>query len=648
MNRRIVLEPDLSPGGFERLLRLEPETAYEFNMAAYAPGYGLDIRAVIIEIAEGREVANQDIGWFAFLPRTEFAFEFRTGATEEYRLELRISGGAEAGLEIEYIRLNSLAITGSRGIYTHPIMRDFDPAAAVPAKWVADRIRMRGALNQTLAVLAAFQSDAAFDGVTLEIAPPPGISAGCFDVRMIRDQVLLPAQPAVLGAGERRGWWITFTPDETLKAGTHGGALKVMDGDRVLEEIPLILDILDLRLPEPDIAFLQYHSERYIPGEFLNEKLRRAYYEDMRRHGMNTITVYNNPDVDGSRLDVGHNWQFSAEELELRRERGAAPGQETEESWRKKFEYGLARELETVREAGLGIRFPVLWLAGKISYSSDRNDWWGGMNPVLLRELYCGWRQEWPRPLYYVIDEPSGIRERTEKALELLEALKNTECGIPLVSANIDDEPLGHYYRVWIQAISRIDEAMCRAAADKQAELWAYCCSTSNRVTAQPRAMFGFWAARTGVKGVAQWAYYDARDGFADGVDRSRCCLSRIGLSPEGPIPTSSWEATREGVTDYRIVQLCRRYVGRLRECGQAPGAEALLEECEKTMTCVLNSVAFNLFAPLADSGSFGDRHSFRPILGLGDQETIFEQKRATLWKLIEKVDSYLKSRSER
>ena len=309
--KNIVLTRELDPAGFEKELELAPDSLYEFRMAVSAPGYGVDIRVIIAELPGCREAVSQDIGWFSFLPRTEFRFEFRTGQTSCYRLRLEIAHGNETGLEIEYIALNSLEPFSGQIAYTHSIMRRFEPDAVPLAGWRAERLVFTGALNQTTARILAFQSVAEHEAVFLEIIPPDGVSRGCFDVRAIRDQVLPCACPVTLGAGERAGWWITFEPDGMLLPGEHVGTLRIMDHETVLEELSIVLNILDFRLPEPDIAFLMYHSERYIPGEFLTDRLRRMYYEDMRRHGMNTVTVYNNPDVNGSEFDFEHNWQFS-------------------------------------------------------------------------------------------------------------------------------------------------------------------------------------------------------------------------------------------------------------------------------------------------------------------------------------------------
>ena len=102
------------------------------------------------------------------------------------------------------------------------------------------------------------------------------------------------------------------------------------------------------------------------------------------------------------------------------------------------------------------------------------------------------------------------------------------------------------------------------------------------------RAFYGFWAYRTGVKGVAEWAYYDLRgwtadaEGNAYGDPGSR--HSRICVSPAGPVPTISWEASREGIDDYRYVQLLRDLCKEAEDLHQqlARDAEQLLDQADR------------------------------------------------------------------
>ena len=57
----------------------------------------------------------------------------------------------------------------------------------------------------------------------------------------------------------------------------------------------------------------------------------------------------------------------------------------------------------------------------------------------------------------------------------------------------------------------------------------------------------------------------DADGSIRDSSNR----LSRVGLSPSGPVPTVAWEATREGTEDYRLIQLYRDLITRLTSVRQ-------------------------------------------------------------------------------
>lgn len=635
---------DFTPGNMIKEITLSPAADYEFTLAAHCRDYGLELRAVLTA-ETGDEIFNHDIGWFSHLPYTEFVFPFTTGTARNYRLALTITAEkhpAPPSLQFLTIRPLTPASEKRQFAYTHSIMQKFEPRQPVLEKWETDMLKLSGGTNEITAALFGFQT-AEKGKINATIA---GFPDDWFELRNISGTMLPPARPRLAAAGERLGWWLTFTPPAGMKPGNYSGQLKFSGG----YAIALELEILDYELPEPDITFLQYHSERYIPAQYLNDDLRLAYYEDMRKHGMNSVTVYNNPDVDGKQIDFQHNWQFSPEELALRKERNCAgTDKESASNWRKRFEFGLEREMELLHRSGLATRkHPVLWLAGKIGYSSDRNDWWGGIEPESVKKIMRQWPKKWASPLYYVIDEPTGYQDRTRKALELLENLRKSDCRIKTVSANIDAEPLGKYYNTWIQGVHRIGHEMTDSCRKHHAELWSYCCSVANDNVAMPRAMFGFWAIRSGVRGVVQWAYYDARDAFCANnkqnvTDRSRCRLSRVGLSPDGPVPTVSWEATREGVTDYRLALLFRQLQEKLQQSIPDPRAKFLLDSGEKIWNQVIDSIPGNAFAPLGGNGSFADRNQFIPQLGFGEPATVFERKRLALRHHIMEVKQFFR-----
>ncbi|MBN79109.1 MAG: hypothetical protein CMJ70_03125 [Planctomycetaceae bacterium] len=259
---------------------------------------------------------------------------------------------------------------------------------------------------------------------------------------------------------------------------------------------------------------------------------------DMVAHGMNTVTVYNNADVDGKEVDFAHNTGYAPDD--------------------PRYAYGLDTTMRMIWESGrCDDGQPVLWLTsrfGEKCYS------WGGTPEPAFKLMLGEWqRRKWPEPFSYATDEPGGSGPRAAAARELLTRIKSWGLPIRTTTAGLDPETLGKYFDVWIQGEGGVSQKSVQLARQLDAEVWTYICHGVHQNMPFPRALYGFWAARTGVKGVASWAYYDNRrwtadaQGYVAGDPATR--LSQVCVSPNGPLPTIAWEAIREGVGDYRYLQ---------------------------------------------------------------------------------------------
>jgi hypothetical protein len=299
----------------------------------------------------------------------------------------------------------------------------------------------------------------------------------------------------------------------------------------------------------------------------------------------------------------------------------------------------------------------VIWLAGKKTLMQNNVDAWGRMSSgKKIEESVKQWHkhENWPEPLYQVIDEPDNLEDRIKAAQEIFASLDNTELKVRTVTANVAPQRLGSKYNVWVQPASRMSESSQRTADDFGAELWVYDCASSNRNMAMSRALYGFWAQLSGVKGVAQWAYYDSFEDFAAcddelEADKSLTTLSRVGLSPEGPVSTLGWEATREGTVDFRICKLFRHYRQKLAETYGNADNEAYKQRLKQTLAQVnevynrvLDSVPLEAFATVRGENLFYARLMFKPPVGPGNPDTTTEVKRYALLPHIIQIKNIL------
>ena len=135
-------------------------------------------------------------------------------------------------------------------------------------------------------------------------------------------------------------------------------------------------------------------------------------------------------------------------------------------------------------------------------------------------------------------------------------------------------------------------------------ELWSYGWSTSYKyTTADMRHYFGRYLWKTGLTGASIWCYNHGkfRDRFnrtytqADGTftPEQYHLFSYVWYEGDEIIPTTLWEAIREGVDDYRYLRTLKQFAtaaatsegGELREAGRA-GLQ-LLDEIRDTVPVI-------------------------------------------------------------
>ncbi|MCK5803582.1 MAG: LamG domain-containing protein [Lentisphaeria bacterium] len=671
--------------GLKQRVTLRPHTDYRLRFWAAKDGTG-DVRASLRALRDGKPVGQATVSyttaWTSFFVWTPIEVPFRTGSENAYELGIRQYGAPPAPVWIDQVAIELVGEKVARPtptdlkrgfqLFSQSIMLPFDERSMPGPDAVIESVRILMAKGEYEPGLLAIHALRNLRDVDLRLSGDlmgPGrakLSRDDVVIREYRQSLLPPSRPRFAGRDANLAWWVTVRTAADSPAGIYTGALQVVADDEVRAEIPLTVEVLNIALPQPDIAYAMYHAEAYFPdSKFLTETMRRAYYRDMREHGMNTVTVYNTPDVDGRRIDFGRNYKYPPDDPV------------------RKPEFGLDKVVPMILESGLcASGEPIMWLVSK-----NGEYGFGGASETATRAMLEEWlKRKWPTPLLYVHDEPS-YRERIDAVKPVLERIKSWKLPVKTVTAGLDIEELGSLYDVWVQSDSTITYKIVQEAQAHGAELWTYNCNVAYSNAPFPRAFFGFCAYRNGVKGVAQWAYYDAKNWVmdADGTVHGSNNLSRVCLSPTGPVPTVSWEATREGIDDYRYAM---RFSRLLKQAEQeveklAAGAAKLLsdedarkiEQREKQLErkfdpkvsqarwkavdekqaegermylaarnlrrelriarrahqVVIMTIPFDAMAP---KGALPFGHAlatYYPVLGLGDPRTVAEQKRRIL-----------------
>ena len=565
-------------------LILEPDSSYKFSLwMAQAKTVG-DIKINILA-SDGSVCGSYSSGWSPRFPWLYFEVPFLTNDCSQYYIDISVVLGHGWSTWFDDIKIIKQAgaprATPTEQdfdlgfqLFNRSVMKSYGIELQPPsAAETIDLLHIglgRGEYEPTLLGLYAF---AHLEGVDVRLTGDltgPGnakIPAEDVVVRRLEGALLPFTQPRPVDAKGILAWWVTAKTDKTCQPGVYHGELQISVAGDVVRRLPFEVDVMDLELPVPEVAFWVYHHEAYFQSRFLTPDLQKAYFRDMVEHGMNTVTVYNNADVDGNaNVDFAHNYGYNRTDPQ--------------------FDYGFDTTVPWILESGLCSEGqPLFWLPSRDSTDGGLAYGWGMVPENALKASLEQWQQRgWPEPLLYVGDEPGSDTGMVPR----LKMIKSWNLNVRLTTAGIDSDALGEYYDVWIHSDRGITLAELEKANALEAELWQYNYQTPYENMPFPRAFYGFYAFRTGVKGAASWAYYDNKDWYADadgnvhGHPRTR--LSRVCVSPNGPIPTLGWEATREGVDDYRYAQMMRDLVAeaeqRVKE--MTSKAKAILSEDDR------------------------------------------------------------------
>ena len=537
----------------EQTVKLKPNSTYRLTFWTAKDTTG-DVRAYVVA-KDGSGIVLEFIsGWAHFFVWTEVECEFETNDAREYDLRLVQYGPPADAAWFDQVKLERIPRPTERAprpkgdmhLYSQSVMIPFDESKPDATAMMSDQFSVQKVGNEYEPCLVAMQAHRDLPKVDLRMSSDLTSSTGkklssdSIEIRSYEDAVLPRTRPRDASAGQCLAWWLTVKPTPGLSPGFYSGTLDILAGGKIIGTAKLVVNQLDLSLPQPDASFFVYHAEYYFDEKHLTPELKQAYYRDMVQHGMTTVTVYNSPNVDGEKLDFSHNYMVS------------------DEKHPEFCKWGLDQTVAAILGSGMCQQGqPLLLLANKQAGAGIGTMFKESMLPRVLEEWES--HKDWPPVFFYIHDEPS-FQEAIDRAKEILEPMRRWGPSIKTATSGLDIPQLGALYDLWIQIDSEITRENINAARSHAADIWAYNCTVPFVNAPFNRAFYGFWAYRSGVEGFGRWAYHDAigavldEEGKIHGAAGPR--LSMVLSSDDGPVPTVAWEAAREGVDDYRLVML--------------------------------------------------------------------------------------------
>jgi hypothetical protein len=350
------------------------------------------------------------------------------------------------------------------------------------------------------------------------VPPAPTATAADLDKRVAppAESMYLQRGTAVerLPAGISVNFWLTLYAKAETAPGMHLGKVLIEADGKPATEVVLAVDVRPFELAAARIPFGMYYARgMYNKGD---DAPHPFIYRDMAAHGQNSVTFYAERDFGG--ID------FSA-----------VPPQTAGR---------MADHLAMARDAGLvHPDIPCIILQHNIVAARKDSP---GLTETQLTAATT-WLQTqhqdngWPEIIVYGQDEPPhnapGLRE-TYAPLRTLPIRLATAMSAVAAYAH------GDIHDVWIVHDGHITPELQAEAKRRAAQVWTY----TYRLWRQSynpliqRYYAGMYTWALGLRGNYVWEYYYAYNWVEP-------------LSKE-TMPTTGWEARREGIDDYRYLQM--------------------------------------------------------------------------------------------
>jgi hypothetical protein len=393
------------------------------------------------------------------------------------------------------------------------------------------------------------------------------------------------AAPIDLAKAAVRPYWITVHVPEGRPGGQYTGSIifSCAGGEQT---IPLTVDVIPVKLQEPDILYGTLCMNTLANVTKLNQGgklLRQAdlIFRDQREHGMNTISLRS-----GRTYEEEDGLPF-------------LPDLEVAMDLYKK--YGFSKPL---------IYCPgQLLKTDKIDRSNSYKEYDADVQVPVARKLAAYYTKEFqkehlPGVMFIPVEEPNlktGVGRldppdiRQQLARELSRTMKEAGGTVALTCTPESVQAAIDYVDYWIVAFKRFTPALYAMARKAKAHLCIYANATMmGQGTYFSRFMFGYFVWANDIKGMLPWTYPLTPKRFPRNVgNRGEGALNINNdfLGPDGkPVPTIQWELSREGIDDAKYLVTIERLSQRARETG-TPAAIAAADEADQFLSGIRRSI---------------------------------------------------------
>ena len=336
-----------------------------------------------------------------------------------------------------------------------------------------------------------------------------------------------------IAAGKSVNFWLTFHATPQTPAGVHEGKIRVSVQDKASTEINLQVRVRPFQLNRPRIPFGLYFPDSNWPQHTRTDEQWTAIFRAMAEHGETSIALYD-----------------------------YTPWMEVTAG-----ERGTLRYLRLAEPTGLlHPDIPWVWLfGGGFDYVENGKKHKGDVRShARAVDWYRAERQKrnWPELVFYGWDEPHYPDPRLRRRW-----LAFRDVPMRLATALNGRGSYGYsdLHDVWIVHAPDITPELVAESRRVGAQVWMYSCVIRSWEVLRERYLAGIFSWANKVGGSFLWA----------GGGYAQFWWPQEG---QGPLPMVGYEARRDGVEDYRYLQMLEDCVAANPDDRLAVEAGAWLE----------------------------------------------------------------------
>ncbi len=388
-------------------------------------------------------------------------------------------------------------------------------------------------------------------------------------------------------------FWITFKADPNVSTGVHSGHVTISAPGVPPKTVPINVEVHPFDLPRPKAVFSFYYRIERIAGAdvpveltppYREKKYQQMYAEDMAAHGHNSVQIKSFYHLFGTdsyqntgKTPLLENWATQREYGGWRYALALLDPQEYADGTVDPLRL-LEEQMAMYQKAGLAHADMPMHAEG--NFSSDNKQ----RVAETMRNLSK--KNDWPEFLFYMRDEPPLRGWPQDQRDEVFEFKRVADCrGIAALSG-APALAWGHLHDIWIVIGGEITPEMLREAHRQGSQVWTYWDARIRSTNLLSNRFYaGLYTWGLGLAGNHTYCYQHGAVGaphpvwLADKEEASQPqIMGYIIAGPDGPVPGVGYEGRREGIDDYRYLQLLETRVAA------AGSTSAVAEEAARWM----------------------------------------------------------------